>query len=124
MSVVHELEIELTANAKKANTSIDNLVSKLDTLSGSLSKIDGSRLSGLANGVSKLGMATKTLSGVKATDYNRIAKGFERLAKIDTSKFSTLSSETDGEPVKYLMFNVYLFFLFDVSLVNELIRPL
>ena len=92
MSVVDELEIELTANAKKANTSIDNLVSKLDTLSGSLSKIDGSRLSGLANGVSKLGMATKTLSGVKATDYNRIAKGFERLAKIDTSKFSTLSS--------------------------------
>ena len=92
MSVVDELEIELTANAKKANSTIDNLVSKLDVLSGSLSKIDGSRLSGLANGVSKLGMATKTLSGVKATDYNRIAKGFERLAKIDTSKFSTLSS--------------------------------
>lgn len=92
MSVVDELEIELTANAKKANTSIDNLVSKLDTLSGSLSKIDGSKLSGLANGVSKLGMATKTLSGVKATDYNRIAKGFERFAKINTSKFSGLSS--------------------------------
>lgn len=92
MSVVDELEIELTANAKKANSTIDNLVNKLDTLSGSLSKIDGSRLSGLANGVSKLGMATKTLSGVKATDYNRIAKGFERLAKIDTSKFSRLSS--------------------------------
>ena len=92
MSVVDELEIELTANAKKANTSIDNLVSKLDTLSGSLSKIDGSRLSGLANGVSKLGMATKTLSGVKATDYNRIAKGFERFAKIDAGKFSAISS--------------------------------
>ena len=92
MSVVDELEIELTANAKKANSTIDNLVTKLDTLSGSLSKIDGSRLSGLANGVSKLGMATKTLSGVKATDYNRIAKGFERFAKIDAGKFSTISS--------------------------------
>ena len=92
MSVVDELEIELTANAKKANSAIDNLVTKLDTLSGSLSKIDGSRLSGLANGVAKLGMATKTLSGVKATDYNRIAKGFERFAKINTSKFSGLSS--------------------------------
>ena len=92
MSVVDELEIELTANAKKANSAIDNLVIKLDTLSGSLSKIDGSRLSGLANGVAKLGMATKTLSGVKATDYNRIAKGFDRFAKIDASKFSSLSS--------------------------------
>ena len=38
MSVVDELEIELTANAKKANSTIDNLVIKLDTLSGSLSK--------------------------------------------------------------------------------------
>ena len=92
MSVVDELEIELTANAKKANSAIDNLVTKLDLLSGSLSKIDGSRLSGLANGVAKLGLATKTLSGVKATDYNRIAKGFERFAKIDASKFSSLSS--------------------------------
>lgn len=92
MSVVDELEIELTSNAKKANSAIDNLVTKLDSLSGSLSKIDGSRLSGLANGVAKLGMATKTLSGVKATDYNRIAKGFERFAKIDASKFSSLSS--------------------------------
>ena len=92
MSVVDELEIELTANAKKANSTIDNLVSKLDVLSGSLSKIDGSRLSGLANGVSKLGMATKTLSGVKATDYNRIAKGFERFAKIDVGGLSRTSS--------------------------------
>ena len=92
MSVVDELEIELTANAKKANNTIDNLVTKLDTLSGSLSKIDGSRLSGLANGVSKLGNATKTLSGVKATDYNRIAKGFERFAKIDVGGLSRTAS--------------------------------
>lgn len=92
MSVVDELEIELTANAKKANSTIDNLVSKLDVLSGSLSKIDGSRLSGLANGVSKLGNATKTLSGVKATDYNRIAKGFERFAKIDVGGLSRTAS--------------------------------
>ena len=92
MPVVDELEIELTADVKKANTSIDNLVDKLDMLSGSLSKIDGSRLSGLANGVGKLGYATKALSGTKATDYTRIANGFGKLAKIDASKFSDLSS--------------------------------
>ena len=39
MSVVDELEIELTANAKKANSTIDNLVSKLDVLSGSYQKL-------------------------------------------------------------------------------------
>lgn len=86
MSVVDELEIELTANSKKANTSIDNLVSKLDTLSGSLSKIDGSRLSGLnllskgmnaIGSVQNLGNITPSINAIK------------NLAKVNMSGFDT-----------------------------------
>lgn len=80
---VESLDIKINATAKSAKDEITNLVGKIDVLTSALSKINGSNLSGLANGVSKLGNATKTLSGVKATDYNRIAKGFERFAKID-----------------------------------------
>lgn len=85
---VESLEIKINATAKSAKDEITNLVGKIDVLTSSLSKINGSNLSGLANGVSKLGNATKTLSGVKATDYNRIAKGFERFAKIDVGGLS------------------------------------
>lgn len=89
---VEELDIKINATAKSAKDEITNLVGKIDVLTSALSKINGSNLSGLANGVSKLGNATKTLSGVKATDYNRIAKGFERFAKIDVGGLSRTAS--------------------------------
>lgn len=89
---VKSLDIKINATAKSAKDEITNLVGKIDVLTSSLSKINGSNLSGLANGVSKLGNATKTLSGVKATDYNRIAKGFERFAKIDVGGLSHTAS--------------------------------
>jgi hypothetical protein len=89
---VEALGIKINATAKSAKDEITNLVGKIDVLTSSLSKINGNNLSGLANGVSKLGNATKTLSGVKATDYNRIAKGFERFAKIDVGGLSRTAS--------------------------------
>lgn len=89
---VESLDIKINATAKSAKDEITNLVGKIDVLTSSLSEINGSNLSGLANGVSKLGNATKTLSGVKATDYNRIAKGFERFAKIDVGGLSRTAS--------------------------------
>ena len=89
---VKSLDIKINATAKSAKDEITNLVGKIDVLTSSLYKINGSNLSGLANGVSKLGNATKTLSGVKATDYNRIAKGFERFAKIDVGGLSRTAS--------------------------------
>lgn len=89
---VESLDIKINATAKSAKDEITNLVGKIDVLTSALSNINGSNLSGLANGVSKLGNATKTLSGVKATDYNRIAKGFERFAKIDVGGLSRTAS--------------------------------
>lgn len=89
---VESLDIKINATAKSAKDEITNLVGKIDVLTSSLSKINGSNLSGLANGVSKLGNATKKLSGVKATEYNRIAKGFERFAKIDVGGLSRTAS--------------------------------
>lgn len=89
---VESLDIKINATAKSAKDEITNLVGKIDVLTSALSKINGSNLSGLSNGVSKLGNATKTLSGVKATDYNRIAKGFERFAKIDVGGLSRTAS--------------------------------
>ena len=89
---IDSLQISINAKAKSAEQSIDTLVAKLDKLSTSLGRINGSSLSGLANGVSKLGNATKTLKGVKATEYNRIASGFERFARIDSSGLSKTAS--------------------------------
>lgn len=85
---IDSLDIKINANAKKATDSIDTLVKKLDVLSTSLSKVNGSSLSGLASGVQRLGNATKALQSVKASDYTRIAKGFKSFAEVDGSKLS------------------------------------
>lgn len=85
---IDSLEIKINAKAKNAEDSIDTLVKKLDVLSASLSKINGSSLSGLASGVQRLGNATKTFQSVKASDYTRIAKGFQKFAEVDGSKLT------------------------------------
>ncbi len=85
---IDSLEIKINAKAKSAEDSIDTLVRKLDVLSTSLSKVNGSSLSGLASGVQRLGNATKTLQGVKASDYTRIAKGFQKFAEVDGNKLT------------------------------------
>lgn len=53
-TTVDSLEIQLQAQAGKANNAIDTLITKLGTLNTSLTKINGSGLSGVANGVDKL----------------------------------------------------------------------
>lgn len=55
--VIDELQIEINAKASKANEAIDRLVGKLDRLTTSLGKINGTNLNGLANGVQRLGNA-------------------------------------------------------------------
>lgn len=85
---IDSLQININAKAKNAEDSVDTLIRKLDALSTSLGRVNGSSLSGLANGVQRLGMAAQTLKGVKATDYNRIASGFDKFSKIDSSGLS------------------------------------
>lgn len=82
---VDSLDIKISATASNAEKSIDRLISKLNTLSTSIAGIDGSALSGFANSVNKLGSAVKSLSGIKTSDFTRIAKGFEKFSKIDTT---------------------------------------
>lgn len=82
---VDSLDIKISATASNAEKSIDRLISKLNTLSTSIAGIDGSALSGFANSVNKLGSAVKSLSGIKTSDFTRIAKGFEKFSRIDTT---------------------------------------
>lgn len=85
MATVDSLNIQITAQANSASASIDKLSKKLNTLSVSLNSINASSLSGLSNSVQRLGKSMQTLNGIKATDFTRIAKGFERFTKIDVS---------------------------------------
>lgn len=66
------LEVKITGTAKKAIDSVDTLIEHLTRLSTSLATVNGSLLSGLANGVSQLGSAMQNMNAGTA-DFTRQA---------------------------------------------------
>lgn len=88
---IDSLKVQITATAVRANNSIDKLVAKIDRLTESLSKVDGSRLNGLANSVEQLGRAMQTMNTVKTADFTRLGKNLTNLNNLDVSRFGILS---------------------------------
>ena len=80
---IDELQIEINANATKANVAIDRLVGKLDRLSGSLGRMNTANLTSLANGVDRLGKAMQTMNTVKTADFTRLAKNMQQMGNIN-----------------------------------------
>lgn len=95
-TTVDSLEIQLQAQATKANTAIDTLISKLGALNTSLTKINGSGLSGVANGVDKLSRSMQGLKNVGTADYTRLAKGIEKIANLDSGQISKAATALVG----------------------------
>lgn len=95
-TTVDSLEIQLQAQAGKANSAIDTLISKLGTLNTSLTKINGSGLSGVSNGVDKLSRSMQGLKNVGAADYTRLAKGIEKISNLDSGQISKAASAIVG----------------------------
>ena len=82
---IDTLQIEINAQATRANDAINKLVGKLDRLNVSLSGLNSTNLNNLANGVQRLGTAMQTMNNVKTSDFSRLARNIERLANVNTS---------------------------------------
>lgn len=90
---IDRLEVQVEAQATKANNQLDKLVGKLDSLSNSLSHINSSGLSGLSSGISKFAQASSQLSNVKTADFTRLIKNISSLSSVNTQQiFSAASS--------------------------------
>ncbi len=89
---IGSLEIQIQAQATKANNAIDKLITKLDKLSTSLGSINSSSLVGLANGVNRLATSMQGMNNVKTADFTRIATGVQKLAQIDTASINRAAS--------------------------------
>ena len=92
MATIDNLRIEINAQAVKANEAIDRLVTKLDRLTTSLNKLDGSKLTGLANGVQRLGTAMQTMNTIKTSDFTRLANNLTKLGTVNVSALNSAAS--------------------------------
>lgn len=95
---IDRLEIEVEAQATKANNALDKLVGKLERLAGSLGNIDGNSFLGFSKGIYDISSAMQGLKSadIRKTDFNRLAKGIAELTSLDTSGLSRTANAMNG----------------------------
>lgn len=92
MADIDSLDIQISASVSKAEKSIDRLVTRLDSLTEKLIKVNGSGLNGLANGVQKLGNAMQVMNTIKTSDFTRLANNIQKLSNINVSALNSAAS--------------------------------
>lgn len=93
---IDSLQIKINAEASKANTAIDNLITKIDTLTISLTGLNGDSLTSLARGTRDFGSAMQLFKDSKAVDFNKIARGISKFSTIDSTSFKNISEGLIG----------------------------
>ena len=86
---VDSLSIQISAEAKNAEASLNKLVSKLDTLSASLGRINSSNFSTFSANIRNLSSAMQSMQNIKMPDYTRLAKGIEKLGSINSAQITS-----------------------------------
>ena len=86
---VDSLSIQISAEAKNAEASLNKLVSKLDALSASLGRINSSNFSTFSANIRNLSSAMQSMQNIKMPDYTRLAKGIEKLGSINSAQITS-----------------------------------
>ena len=89
---IDRLEIEVEAQATKANNALDKLVGKLERLAGSLGSINGNSLSGLSTGINDLSKSMQGMKNIGTADFTRLAKNISQIGSVDTSGINKTAS--------------------------------
>lgn len=92
MATVDSLDIQISAEVKKASASIDSLVKKVDRLSASLSGVNTRGLATLGSGVNKLSNAMSNFSkNTKISDFTRLANSLKQLNGVNVQSLNSIS---------------------------------
>ena len=94
---IDRLEIEIEAQAQKANRQLEGLSRKLDKVSEALGKLDNSGLGTLMRGIDSLKKSVSGTKDLKASDFSKLARNIEKLGNVDASKLQKV-----GNALKYL----------------------
>lgn len=89
---VDSLEIPLKTHSQTAIKSIDTLIDRLGVLNTSLTKVNGSGLTGVANGVNKLSNAMQGMKSVGTADFTRLATNITKIASLDSKNINRAAS--------------------------------
>lgn len=86
---VDKLKIEIDASAKNAGDAIDKLIENIGRLREATGMIETDKLTELSNSISNLSKSMKEMP--KGSAFTSLAKGIEKISKIDTSGISAVT---------------------------------
>lgn len=81
---IDRLEIQIETQASKANRQLDELISKLGKMAGSLSSINSGGMKQFAAGMNGIASSAKNMSTVKSAEMNRVVNNLQKLSGIKT----------------------------------------
>ena len=82
--VIDELKVQIDASIKNADVKLDKFIAKMESLQKAVTGLSGFNASGFANGLSQLANSIQDFSSkTKAADFNRVAKGLDKLAAVN-----------------------------------------
>lgn len=82
---IDSLEIQIQANAARANQQLDSLVSKLNRLTTSLRSVEANGLSSMASGIQRLSVSMQSMKSVGTADFSRLSKNLDKMGAINAS---------------------------------------
>lgn len=93
MPNVDDLNVKISANATKSVSALDNLTTRLNSLSTAMNRISGTNLSSFSSSINYLAKSINqfSASGVKTQDFTRIARNLNSLNNINVSNLPLIS---------------------------------
>ena len=82
------IQIQIEAEAKKANSSLDALVNKLNKLSNSLTSVGGAPMYNLASGVDRLGVSMQQVSAVRTAEFSRLSRNITKISAVNAGEIN------------------------------------
>ena len=82
---IDRLDINIETQSTKAVAALDTLIKKLESVSASVGKINGSNLASFANGIEKICKARSGMSTINANSFKHLADGIKAISGIPTS---------------------------------------
>lgn len=92
MAEIDSLSIQILAEAKKAENSLDLLIGKLSTLNEKLSSIKGGGLSDLSTGVSDFATSMDAIKSIDTRTFARVAGNIQTISGVDSTGLTTSAS--------------------------------
>lgn len=89
---IDRLEIQIQAQAEKANSQLDKMIDRLSRVENSLSGMNTDGLNKLAGGINRLSSAMSNISTTKTSDFTRLAKNIDKLGNVDTESLYKASN--------------------------------